>query len=58
MVNGKEFLTRILGGIIDNMSPNKIDKCYLCPNDGTYWEWSNGILMSVCKTHLKLEASS
>lgn len=44
-------------GIIGNMD-NKIERCYKCGNPGEYWDWANGILVSACKLHISLEASS
>ena len=37
---------------------NDKETCSVCNNPGEYWEWRNGILLSICRKHLKVEASS
>lgn len=37
---------------------NTSEKCLRCNQPGDYWDWENGILISVCKKHIVVEVSS
>lgn len=47
-----------LNDIIDDMESKKYELCHLCQHPGEYWDWQNGVLVSVCKRHIAVEASS
>ena len=34
------------------------EKCLKCSEPGNYWEFNDGILISLCERHARVEASS
>lgn len=34
------------------------EKCSRCNNPGEYWDWDNGMLISLCRQHIRVEVSS
>lgn len=37
---------------------NNNEKCVECDNPGEYWDWDNGMLISICKVHMRVSLSS
>jgi len=53
----KRILNTKMNDIMYNMK-NNTDLCYICNSSGEYWDWHNGMLVSVCKKHISIEVSS